>query len=299
MYESHFGLTGKPFSLLPEANFLFLSNRHQRIVNLLDYGMETQAGFMVITGDVGAGKTTVLRHFLAHMPQGVTVGLITNPSKRLGSMLSWVSNAFDLPNHGQDEAKMYDGFVKFLLDQYAKGRRTVLIIDEAQNLMADVLEELRMLSNVNNEQDQLLQVILAGQPELLDTLNRTDLRQFVQRIGVHGHLTALTPYETMEYIRYRLGIVGGDPELFDDYACAAVYLFTGGVPRLINLLCDQTLMYAFAEDEPKVNFHIVAEVVIDRNATGLSSFRSVVDHQTEESLLAELQAILDQKRDKS
>ncbi len=272
MYERYFGLTGKPFSLLPEANHLFFSKRHQHIVNILEYGIETQAAFMVITGDVGAGKTTVIRHFLGNLPEKVVVGLITNPSQRLGSLLNWISSAFDLAQHAQDESKMYHGFVEFLLANYAKGLRTILIIDEAQNLSVEMLEELRMLSNINNEQDMLLQIILAGQPELLELLNRQDLRQFAQRIGAHGHLTALTPLETKDYIAHRLRVVGAEATIFSLTGCAAIYYFTGGIPRLINLLADQALMYAFAEDASTVDEKIIMEVVSDRNASGLNAF---------------------------
>jgi general secretion pathway protein A len=294
MYEQHFRMTGKPFSLLPEANAVFFSDRHQHILNLLEYGIENQMAFIVITGDVGAGKTTVLRYFLNHLPPDLTVGLITNPSRRLGSLLSWVSNAFELDNFGNDEAKMYNGFVEFLLARYAKGKRTVLIIDEAQNLAPDVLEELRMLSNVNNEQDMLLQIVLAGQPELLDTLNRTDLRQFVQRIGVHGHLTALTPSETANYIRHRLSVAGASEGIFDGHACAAVHLFTGGVPRLVNLLCDQALIYSYAEGQLTVNVSVVIEAVRDRSKTGLSIFRHVVENESEESLSTKIEDVYGQ-----
>ncbi len=275
MYERYFGLTGKPFSLLPEANHLFFSKRHQHIVNILEYGIETQAAFMVVTGEVGAGKTTIIRHFLGHLPEKVAVGLITNPSQRLGSLLGWISSAFDLAPHADDEAKMYHGFVEFLLANYAKGLRTILIIDEAQNLSAEMLEELRMLSNINNEQDMLLQIILAGQPELLESLNRQELRQFAQRIGAHGHLTSLTPSETRDYIGHRLQVVGATSPIFSTEACAGVYHFTGGIPRLINLLCDQALMYAFAEDTHTVDDKTVIEVVADRNKSGLNAFRQV------------------------
>ncbi len=292
MYEGYFGLTSKPFSLLPEANYLFLSKRHQHIVNILEYGMQTQAAFIVITGDVGAGKTTIIRHFLSHLPEKVTVGLITNPNKRIGSLLGWISSAFELDHHNEDEAKMYHGFVEFLLAQYAKGLRTVLIIDEAQNLPAELLEELRMLSNVNNEQDMLLQIILAGQPELLDMLNRTDLRQFVQRIGAHGHLTALNPRETQEYIRHRLMVVGGDSHIFDDYACAAVHHFSNGVPRLINLLCDQALLYAFAENQAVVDAATVMEVAAERNETGLSVFSGTMGSKGQPDIGPELESIV-------
>jgi len=296
MYEAHFGLSAKPFSLLPDANFLFFSKRHKRVVNLLEYGTITQSGFMVISGDVGAGKTTIIRHFLKNLESNVTVGVITNPSKTFGNLFGWIAAAFDLAGSDQDQVKMYDAFIAFLLEQYGFGKRTVLIVDEAQNMSAQMLEDLRMLSNVNNERDQLLQIILVGQPELLETLNKPELRQFVQRISVHCHLTPLSAVETAAYIRHRLGVVGGAPELFDDIACAAVYFFTYGVPRLINLLCDQALMYAFAEDDACVTFHMVTEVVADRNSSGLSSFRPVQDDMTEEILMQELEAILDEIR---
>jgi type II secretory pathway predicted ATPase ExeA len=153
-----------------------------------------------------------------------------------------------------------------------------------------------MLSNINNERDQILQIILVGQPELLHMLQRPDLRQFAQRISVHCHLTPLSPAETAGYIRHRLSVVGGLPGLFNDTACAAVHFFTEGVPRLINLLCDQSLLYAFAEDEKTVNFRTVTEVVLDRNSTGLSSFKSVVKDQTEADLMLKLEGILKEIR---
>lgn len=153
-----------------------------------------------------------------------------------------------------------------------------------------------MLSNVNNERDQLLQMVLVGQPELLETLKQPELRQFVQRIAVHCHLNSLTAAETVAYIRHRLSVVGGSPALFDDIACAAVYQFTYGVPRLINLLCDQSMMYAFAEDEQFVTFHTVLEVVSDRNSSGLSSFRPLEEGQDEGEVMHALEPILEEIR---
>lgn len=296
MYEEHFGLNGKPFSLLPDANFLYFSKRHRRVVNLLEYGAMTHAGFIVITGDVGAGKTTIIRHFLKNLDKNVSVGVITNPSESLGKLFSWIATAFELEAHDNDDVKIYNMFVEFLLQQYAAGKRTVLIIDEAQNMSMQMLEDLRMLSNVNNERDQLLQTILVGQPELLTTLKRPDLRQFVQRVSVHCHLTPLSAKETAAYIRHRLSVVGAQRELFDDMACAAVHYFSYGVPRLINLLCDHAMMYAFAEDETAVDFRTVMEVAMDRNSSGLSSFRLVEEEQPEDVLLKELEAIVAEAR---
>lgn len=274
MYEDFYGLSGKPFSLSPDADFLFFSKRHRRALSLLEYGIITQAGFIVITGDVGAGKTTVIRRYLKSAGEDLTIGVITHTSKFSGRLLNWVAMTFEIAvdDCHNDEVKLYERFVSFLLDQYAKGKRAVLIIDEAQNLTAEALEELRMLSNVNNEKDQLLQIVLVGQPELLETLKRHELRQFAQRISVHCNLDPLVPGETAAYIRHRLGVVGGRPEIFDDIACASVHFFTGGVPRLINLLCDQALVYGFSEDRQNITIDIVSEVVFDRVRSGLSSF---------------------------
>jgi type II secretory pathway predicted ATPase ExeA len=273
MYERFFGLSGLPFSLLPDAAFLYPSRKHRRTLNLLDYGLLTQAGFVVVTGEVGSGKTTLVRRLIKTAGNDVTLGLVTNPSPGAGPLLRWVAYAFSTEPPEGDEAALYHAFVAFLVKLYAAGRRAVLIVDEAQNLSIAQLEELRMLSNVNNENDQLLQVILVGQPELLETLRRPELRQFLQRVTVHGHLDPLSSDETQRYIHHRLGVVGGDPELFPAATCRAVYRATGGVPRLINLLCDQAMVYAFSEECAPITPAIVADVVYDRAATGLSPFR--------------------------
>lgn len=274
MYEQFYNLTGAPFSLLPDADFLFMSRRHRRAINMLEYGILSQAGFMVITGEVGAGKTTVLRRYIKSAGQDVKLGIISNPTSASGRLLDWVCMAFemDVPPQ-QDEARLYHDFVSFLVGHYAENRRAVLIIDEAQNLNAEKLEELRMLSNVNNEKDQLLQIVLVGQPELLERLKKTELRQFVQRISVHCHIDPLTPCETAAYIRHRLQVVGGAAELFSDRTCAFVHFYTGGVPRLINLLCDQAMVYAFSEDQKNISPETIEEVVQDRADGGLNPFR--------------------------
>jgi type II secretory pathway predicted ATPase ExeA len=296
MYKRFYGLSAQPFSLLPDADFLFLSERYRLAVNLLEYGITTRAGFMVITGEVGAGKTTVIRRFLKNARSDVTIGVITNPSSSFGRLLSWVGMAFDFKDVNHDDAMLYKNFVDFLLTQYARGRRTILIIDEAQNLKAEMLEELRMLSNVNNEKDQLLQIVLVGQPELRDTLNRPELRQFVQRVSVHCHIEPLRPFETAGYIRHRLAVAGAENNLFDDTACAAVHYFTGGVPRLINLLCDQALLYGFSEDLPQINVETVVEAVYDRNRAGLSAFKDLSERRPAAGLLNELRPLLNDIR---
>lgn len=285
-----------PFSLLPDADFLYPSQRHQKAINHLEYGIVSQAGFIVLTGEVGTGKTTVLRRYIRSTSPDVTVGVITNPSATFGRLLHWVAQAFDLPTANKDDAALYQDFVAFLLKQYAIGKRAVLIIDEAQNMSPDMLEELRMLSNVNNEKDQLLQVVLVGQPELLEMLKGHALRQFVQRIAVHCHLDALSPSETANYIRHRLNVAGGRPDIFDTEACATVYYFTNGIPRLINMLCDQALVYAFSEDQIRVTPKLIAEVVQDRAASGLSAFTPLPAHWNIFSLTAEVNKVMDKVR---
>ena len=275
MYESFYGLSGKPFSLLPDGEMLYLSKKHRMAVNLLEYGMMSQAGFIVISGEVGAGKTTVIRRYLKNAGPDTTVGLITNSNKAFGRLLTWVAMAFGIDHRGRDYVKLYNRFLAFLLEQYGAGKRTVLIMDEAQNFKPDVLEELRMLSNVNNEKDQLLQIVLVGQPELLDTLRRPDLRQFVQRISVHCHIEPLELADVANYIRFRLTTMGGQADIFDDQACVAVHYLTGGVPRLINLLCDVALVYGFSEELRQIAWPIVVEAVKDRNRNGLSPFKDV------------------------
>lgn len=291
MYEAFYGLSGKPFSLLPDADFLFPSKRHRMALSLLEYGLVTQAGFTVITGEVGAGKTTIIRRFLKGAGKEMTVGVITNTDKGFGRLLNSVAMAFDLESASRDYAKLYGRFVDFLIAQYAAGKRCILVVDEAQNFGVDTLEELRMLSNVNNEKDQLLQTVLVGQPELLETLKRPELRQFVQRIAVHYHLEPLQAKETAEYIAYRLKVVGGRPGIFDELASAAVHYFTGGVPRLINLLCDFAMVYGFSIDLHVIDFDTVFDVVNDRNRSGLSPFKSMPDGMDRKTLRNEIASL--------
>ena len=269
MYENFYGFREKPFSLLPDSGFLYLSSKHRIALTLLEYGLLNQAGFTVISGDIGTGKTTLIRQLLNQIDPGIKVGLISNTHQTFGDLMQWIALAFDLPHQGKDKVTLYRDFMDFIIREYGQGRRTVLIVDEAQNMSAETLEELRMLSNVNADKDQVLQVILVGQRELRDTLRRPDLIQFAQRIGVDYHLEPLTEAETRAYIRHRCQTAGGKVDLFTDQACAQIHQSTGGVPRLINLLCDTALVYGYAEQRDTIDAELINEVARDKQSGGL------------------------------
>ena len=269
MYETFYHLRERPFSILPDPSFLYPSAKHTTALALLEYGLMNQAGFNVITGEIGTGKTTLIRYLLGKMDKSVTVGLISNTHRAFGELLQWILFAFNLEHRGKQKVEMFQDFVEFLVREYSCNRRTVLIIDEAQNMTPDTLEELRMLSNINADKDQVLQLILVGQAELRETLRRADMRQFAQRVVVDYHLEPLDRRDTHSYIRHRIAVAGGDKLLFDDAACDAVYDHSGGVPRLINLICDTAFVYGFAAQSDRIDAPMVHEVARDKQKGGI------------------------------
>jgi general secretion pathway protein A len=269
MYKAFYKLSEKPFTLLPDPGFLYMSDKHRMAFSMLEYGLLNNAGFTVISGDIGAGKTTLIRHLLDNMDREHTVGLISNTHRSFGELLQWILLAFNLDHANMNKVEMYQRFVDFIIDEYALNRSTVLIIDEAQNMDAETLEELRMLSNINADKDQALQVILVGQNELRDTLKQPELVQFAQRISVDYHLQPLSAEETANYIRHRIRIAGGNPDIFSALACEAAHRYSNGVPRLINLLCDTALVYGFAEQQQQINARLVAQVAREKQAGGI------------------------------
>ncbi|MDZ7842678.1 MAG: AAA family ATPase [Gammaproteobacteria bacterium] len=269
MYESFFKLQEKPFSLLPDPGYLYLGQQHSTAYTMLDYGLSSQAGFTVISGEVGSGKTTLIRHLLNQQSVDVTVGLISNTHRTLTDLLQWVLFAFSLDYRNKGEIECYDALIDFLVQEYSQNRRAVLIVDEAQNLGIDALEELRVLSNVNADKDQVMQLILVGQPELRETLKRPELVQFAQRIAVDYHLGPLDEKATLDYIQHRLKVAGGDPGLIGPEACRAVYRASRGTPRLINTLCDTALVYAYGANQPRVTEELMWEVIRDKLQGGL------------------------------
>ncbi|MCH9673263.1 MAG: AAA family ATPase, partial [Gammaproteobacteria bacterium] len=269
MYEAYFGLKEKPFTLLPDPTFLFLGRTHQESLTMLEYGLANQAGFTVLTGEIGSGKTTLVRHLLNQLGSDVRVGLITNTHASLGSLMQWVLASFDLSYEPNEPLTLYNRFVDFLVTEYQSARRVVLIVDEAQNMGREMLEELRMLSNINADKHLVLQIVLVGQPELLEILRDPRLRQFAQRISVNYHLDALDANDTNRYVRYRLNIAGATRSIFSDDALEVVFEVSRGIPRLINLVCDAALVYAFGAQSSEVGAALIEEVVDDKVRTGL------------------------------
>ena len=287
MYDSFYGFRERPFSLLPDPSFLYLGNKHRIALTMLQYGLQSNAGFTVVTGEIGSGKTTLIRQILNELGREMTVGLITNTHQSFGELLQWVLMAFGLEYRGKEKVERYESFINFVIDQYAKGRRTVLIIDEAQNLSLETLEELRMLSNVNSDKNQVLQLILVGQPELRAMLQLPQLKQFAQRVSVSHHLDALNSEETYQYVRHRVSVAGGDPDLFDEKACALLWYHSRGVPRVINTLCDMALVYGYAAEQKAIDAELIKEVVRDRKKGGLFAGRDEPEEGEEAELLVD------------
>ncbi len=269
MYEAHYGLTEKPFSIQPDPDFLYLGRRHSLAFTMLQYGIQNRAGFTVICGDIGCGKTTLIRHLLNTLGQELTVGLVYNTHPDIADLLEWIMLSFGQPFDGLSSVARYEAFQRFLIAEYAAGRRAVLIVDEAQNLNAGALEALRMLSNINADKDQLLQVILVGQPQLRDLLKKPELHQFAQRVGVDFFIPPLTPPEVADYVQHRLQVAGREQPLFTTEALARIAEVTGGVPRSINVLCDMALVYGFGGDQPIIDVALVNQVLADRRDFGV------------------------------
>lgn len=269
MYEAYYGLREKPFSIQPDPRFLFMSKRHSLAYAMLEYGIENRAAFSIICGDIGSGKTTLIRHLLNNLGPEFEVGLISNTHKNTDELLSWIMLAFNLPYDGMSYIAMFDAFQKFLIEKYGQGKRNIIIIDEAQNVSPLALESLRMLSNINADKDQLLQIILIGQPQLRDTLRLPELEQFTQRVSVEFYLPPMASKEVKKYILHRLGVAGRKSPLFTDRACLRIADTSGGIPRRINTLCDTALVYGFSSDADRIDVDLVDEVLQDKNDFGV------------------------------
>lgn len=250
MYLEHFGLLEAPFSIAPDPRYLYMSERHREALAHLLYGLESDGAFILLTGDVGTGKTTVSRCLLEQVPEHTNLALILNPKLSSLELLQVICDELQIDYDTQQLSikNLIDGINAYLLQQHAQGRNTVLLIEEAQNLDLDVLEQLRLLTNLETSERKLLQVILLGQPEFLDVLRRPDLSQLAQRITARFHLSPLNFNEVQEYVTHRLAVAGCRRPLFSYPRLKQVYQYSGGVPRLINVICDRALLGAFVQD---------------------------------------------------
>ncbi len=271
MYESFYGFREKPFNALPDPDFLYFSKKHEMALTYLDYGLSSQSGFMVLTGEVGAGKTTLLNYLLRNLASDSShVALIFQTNIQPLELLEAMLAEWGLPYEGKGRIQMYELLNNYLLECYRQQQPVVLILDEAQNLPFETLEEVRMISNLNDEKVPLVHIILSGQPDLKDKLNSPRLTQLRQRITVHYHLEPLDSNETTIYIQHRLKSAGSeDLNIFNPEAVQTIFENSNGIPRVVNLICDLALVYGFAEQKRKIGKDIVELVLQDRRKMGL------------------------------
>jgi general secretion pathway protein A len=262
MYTSFFGLQEKPFAITPDPRYLYLSERHAEALAHLLYGINEAGGFIQLTGEVGTGKTTIIRSLLEQLPAHADVALILNPRVTPAEFLLTICEELRIPvpEPGRGSVKLLMDLIgRRLLDTHARGRRVVLIVDEAQNLSAHTLEQVRLLTNLETATTKLLQIILIGQPELRDLLARPELRQLAQRITARYHLNPLSPEETVGYVKHRMRVAGATAEAFTPAALTEVHRLAGGVPRIINVICDRALLGAFTHEDHRVGAALVRE----------------------------------------
>ncbi|MCB1757229.1 MAG: AAA family ATPase [Gammaproteobacteria bacterium] len=265
MYESFYGLREKPFMLSPDSDYLYLSKSHQAALSRLEYVLVSQPGISVITGDLGAGKTTIIRKLLKKKYPHLTVGLVANSYvDSFEELMKWILYSFSLDHAGKDKVAMYDTLAEFLVTQFAEQKRVILIIDEAHNLDESCLEQLRILANVNTDKNELLQILLIGESSLRTTLGLPLMKAFVQRIVVDCHVENLSLEETTEYINHRVVTAGGRQALFSNKACEHAWKASGGNPRLINAICDTALLYGFAEQKKQIDEQLIDVVTREK-----------------------------------
>jgi general secretion pathway protein A len=273
IYNEFFGFRERPFSLLPDPDFMYWSHAHRWTYTMLQYGLLTRAPITMITGEVGAGKTTLLQHLLREVGDDVRVALISNAHGDRGDLLRWSLMALgQQAGLGESYVDLFARFQALLIEEYAKGIRVALIIDEAQNLSRESLEELRMFTNINANKDELLQIILVGQPELRDIVRRPDMTQFAQRISSSYHLAVMDKPTVRAYVAHRLTVAGSATNIFSESATDLIYEQTGGVPRLVNQLCDLSLVYAYTDGHTRVKQLTVKRVLDDGVFFGVRPF---------------------------
>jgi general secretion pathway protein A len=283
MYLEHFGLKESPFSIAPDPRYLYMSEGHREALAHLLYGINNDAGFVLLTGEVGAGKTTICRRLLEKIPQDVEIAFILNPKLSAAELLAAVCDEFRIsyPEGNPSVKVLTDRINEYLLGVHASGRRAVLILEEAQNLAPEVLEQLRLLTNLETSRRKLLQIILLGQPELVDMLDRPGLQQLAQRITARYHLGPLSRDEISSYVNHRLAVAGCRVQLFPPSLMPKLFRLSKGIPRLINVICDRALLGIFSQGKQVVDsrtLSVAAEEVFGKRLRILipRSFRLVL-----------------------
>ena len=264
MYKAFYRLRDKPFALLPDTDFLYLGTTHRTAYSLLEYGLLSEAPFMVLTGDPGMGKTSLLQKVITEHRANFSIGFVTNARYDVDHLLPWILLAFGLSQKKLDPVEAHHTFSEFLSREAKQNRRVVLIVDEAQTLGVNLLEELRLMSNMNQEKTLHLQIILSGQPDLHQLLQRIEMTQFAQRIVVDYHLQPFTGEEVAQYIRHRVHVAGGRSSLFTNQACNLTHRLSKGNPRLINQICEMALTYGFAKQASHITTKLLAQASLDR-----------------------------------
>jgi len=260
MYETFYGLREKPFQITPDPGCLYRSPKHEAALTYLEYGISENLGFILLTGEVGSGKTTLIQCILGRLSARIEAAVVFNTNVAPAELLGLILEGFCLQRPAGDKVVLLKALARFLAGRLAQRKRALLILDEAQNLSEAALEEVRLLSNLRKDGQPLLQIIIVGQPELSSRLRKPGLRQFAQRVAAGYHLAGLSREETGEYIAYRLQRAGGRPDLFDASAVEVIHTLTGGIPRAINLICQAALVYGFAEGAAAIGAGVIRQV---------------------------------------
>jgi general secretion pathway protein A len=272
MYETFYGLKEKAFNLNPDPEYFYLSREHEDAYRHLEYAISESKGFAVITGEVGSGKTTLINYLLNKLELDINIGLITNTHIPASQFLKAICREFEIDVDVREKVDIMEIFQDYLLERYAQNERVLLIIDEAQNISPEAMEEIRMLSNLEAEKSHLIQIILLGQPELKYKLQRNDLKQFAQRVSTHYHINGLNKDEVNNYIQYRLKV--GEAEnldIFNEDAIELIYRHSLGIPRIINVICDTALVYGYADGIRIIDKGLIETVIKEREESGIFS----------------------------
>jgi general secretion pathway protein A len=269
MYESFYGLKEKPFQIVSDPQYLFLSPAHENALTYLEYGLIENVAFILLTGEVGAGKTTLVNHIVNQFSSKKEIGMVFNTNVSTDDLICLIMKSFQVQPKNGNKVQNLETFNNYLFDRYMNRQKLLLIIDEAQNLSDDALEEIRLFSNLQVDNQNLLQIMLVGQPELKEKLMQPRHVPFAQRIAVNFYLTGLSKDETRDYILFRLKMAGRETSLFDTEAIDQIYHSTGGIPRAINLMCDTALVYGFGYELNTITTEVIQQVLKDKDGIGL------------------------------